>query len=174
MINTELSDAARRDLDELQELQDTWIARIERDTSDQARIAKASTQEWSLVEIMQHLALVSRSLLRGAKPLDSSAHDEAEVRFAALTAALQSSRRITAPIPQIVPRPGVTWDEVVHKLRSTLQDWRAFVDGSAFETTAFGHPLAGDLTASRSTRFLVEHARHHVPQLERELARVGQ
>lgn len=179
MTQTQLSDvdpraAVRRDLDELEARELEILARIDRASRPELRSVKPNPEEWSLTEVVQHLALVSQAMLKAAHPRSEAAPLAPNPKVAEMTAALRSDRKMKTPSDRIVPRPGVTWNDAIDNARLGIKQWRDFVASDEFEETSFTHPFAGELSAGETVAFLIEHLEHHIPQVERLLARQGQ
>lgn len=170
MNGSEERDAARSDIETLTRRSTELIERVERDTTEEERVRKPSSDAWSLTEVAQHLALVAGGILRTAHPAKRGASVIGAAKSALLRGVLRSRLKIRAPVAGIVPRPGVTWSDAQNNVRRSLEGWKAFVDGNAFEQTGFRHPFVGSLTPAETTGFLVEHFDHHMRQVERLFA----
>ncbi len=144
------------------------ISRIERETTSRERSTKPFADAWSLTEIVQHLGLVALGLLRASR--DTGAPPVSGDALAKLRDWLKPGVRIKAPVEQIVPRPGVTWDNAVETVRSGVASWSEFIGTDAFIRNTFRHPFAGTLTGHEALQFMLLHLEHHVPQIERTLA----
>jgi len=149
------------------------LARIDRDTTDEQRNWRPEPDAWSIVEIVQHIALATGSIFRTTRPASGRLRWTGAVKSALLTGVLRSRIKIRAPVPAIVPRPGVTWEEAQIRMKAAAARWAEFVASDSFDDTAFKHPLTGRITAAQTATFVVEHFDHHVRQIDRIFAKVA-
>lgn len=166
-------EAARADIEGLAERSSALLDRIERATNDEQRNWRPAAGAWSMVEIVQHIALATAGMFRTTHPASTSLRWRGVPKVALMTRVLRSRIKIRAPVSAIVPRPGATWDEARTRLSDAVAKWREFVEGDSFDTTAFRHPLTGRITSAQTARFVAEHFDHHVRQIDRLLTAQG-
>lgn len=158
-------------LDRLEARQEQLIRDIEASATPDARQRKPSPEEWSLTEVVQHLALVSEAMLRSGRVRSQESPSPEHDGFRRLESALASATKRKAPTDRIVPRPGVTWDDAVARSRGGVDRWREALASGRLVNMVFPHPLAGELTLEQTLRFLALHLDHHLAQVNRLLGR---
>jgi hypothetical protein len=159
-------DRARADVARLSGNAAALLARIEGAAGIEELTWRPGADKWSLTEIVQHIALANSGMLRTARPAQWQAAWWEMTKSALITGVLRSSIKVKAPVPSIVPRPGVTWNQARGNLLGSAAKWSDFVEGDSFESTVFNHPIAGRLTAAATARFLADHLEHHARQVE--------
>lgn len=162
--------AAVAELDRLSHTQQALLQRIEGATTAEARDRKPAPDEWSLTEVVQHLALVSEAMLRSGRERDESFPSAGHDGFEKLQTMLRSGEKIRAPTERVVPRPGVTWEQAVANARGGLERWREALASGRLDNASYPHPRVGELNSEQTVRFLSEHLDHHVPQVDRLLS----
>lgn len=161
--------AALTELDRFGHKQQVLLEKIESATTPEARVRKPAPDEWSLTEVVQHLALVSEAMLRSGRQRDESSPSLEHDGFAKLQSVLRSGSKRKAPTDRIVPRPGVTWEEAVANARGGLERWRDSLTSGRMDDMSYPHPHAGELSSEQTVQFLSEHLDHHVAQVDRLL-----
>jgi len=128
---------------------------------------------WTLAEVAQHLMLVERGTAR----ILAARADKPPIPRGRLDPLRRLGMRIIlgrirfkAPMPQILPEPGMTlpevreeWDRVRASLRTTL----AHVTAARLDRPIFKHPLAGVMSVPETLDFLARHHDHHLRQVAR-------
>lgn len=165
------TNSAMAELDRLSSKQQALLADIEGATTADARDRKPAPDEWSLTEVVEHLALVSDAMLRSARERDENSPSLEHDGFAKLQQALRSGIKVKTPTERIVARPGVTWAHAVEHARDGLDRWRKSLESSRLNNVSFPHPRAGELTTEQTVRFMSEHLDHHLAQVNRLLGR---
>jgi hypothetical protein len=162
--------AAQADIAGLVRRSKELLTHIDRDTTVEQRNWRPKPEAWSIVEIVQHVALATGGMFRTTHPTSPSLRWKGVLKSALMTGVLRSRIKVRAPVSAIVPRPGVTWEEARSRMTEAVAKWAEFVDADSFDATAFKHPLTGRLTAAQTARFVVEHFDHHVRQIDRLFA----
>lgn len=155
----------------LENRQAEMLRDIESNSSDESRHTKPAPDQWSLTEVVQHLALVAEAMLRSARVRDATSPTLEHDGFNQLKRALASGVKRRAPTERIVPRPGVTWDQAVARSHAALRNWSDALDSGRLTGTSFPHPAAGELTLDQTLEFLSIHLDHHLTQVDRLLGR---
>ncbi|HXC25520.1 MAG TPA: DinB family protein [Gemmatimonadaceae bacterium] len=157
---------ARQALNALAARQEAVLTRIEGKTDARQRVWSSAPHIWSLAQILQHLGLGARALLKSERP---GAKLGGRVKFLVMRVVLKSPARLKLPpgVP-LTPAPDVSWDDAVASARGTLQTWSAYLD-TARQDAVFMHPFAGGLTTDQAITFLQDHFEHHVAQINRLL-----
>ncbi len=168
---TNNSSAATVELDRFDTKQQALLDDIERATTAEARQRKPAPEEWSLTEVVQHLALVSEAMLRSARPREEGSPSLEHDGFERLQSRLRSGIKTTVPTDRIVPRPGVVWNDAVANARGSVDRWRESLASGRLDNVSFPHPRAGELTTEQTVRFLADHLDHHLAQVDRLLGR---
>ncbi|MGI8508747.1 MAG: DinB family protein [Gemmatimonadaceae bacterium] len=166
---TEDTNAAVTELDRFGHKQQALLDKIESGTTPEGRERKPAPDEWSLTEVVQHLALVSEAMLRSGRQRDESSPSLEHDGFARLQSRLRSGSKSKAPSERIVPRPGVTWGQAVANARGGLERWRESLTSGRMDNMSYPHPRAGELSSEQTVQFLSEHLDHHVAQVDRLL-----
>lgn len=122
------------------------------------------------MEIVEHLSLVANGMLRAARPAATPPSVLNRIKLSVLTGVLPPPIRFPAPVRAIIPRDGTAWNDARSHLIASNMRWSEFVEGDAFDTVGFTHPLVGRLTPYATTSFLVEHFDHHLRQVNRIFA----
>ncbi len=168
---TNHSSAVGVELDRFDAKQRALLDDIERATTTEARERKPVPDEWSLTEVVQHLALVTEGMLRSARPREEGSPSLEHDGFERLQSRLRSGVKTKAPTDRIVPRPGVTWNDAVANARAGVDRWRESLASGRLQDVSFPHPRAGELTTEQTVRFLSDHLDHHLAQVDRLLGR---
>lgn len=153
--------------------------------SDDAALARRPTpDEWSGLEILEHLVRTEDGISRMVRKLVRDAlaaglPDDPQHDGAALVASLApfgieaAATRVQAPTP-LVPAGGASREVLLAGLgeaRGRLLEWLRAGDGRALGTLVWPHPLFGPMTVYQWGLFVAQHEERHVRQLERTLAR---
>jgi hypothetical protein len=137
-------------------------------------VAKPIPGKWSMLEIVEHLVLAERAVLRGLPDLprlvDAARDLGNRVRYALVLFILTSGIPVRTPSPAMDPQGdrGLhelrrLWDENQQWLRSCI----ALLGPGAGRKAVFEHPIAGPLTVSQAVRMGQVHVAGHVRQIRR-------
>ncbi len=130
---------------------------------------------WSITQILCHLisseelslGYVRKKMLAPERLRDAGI--AGWLRLAALVAALRAPKRFKAPhatarVPE-AEEPALTrrrWDEVRDGWRELLES----LPPELVDKALFRHPFVGRMSLPQALRFMGEHLRHHVKQVE--------
>jgi hypothetical protein len=149
-------------LDELQSLDEAHL------------VARPVAGKWSILEIVEHVVLAERAILRGLPPPEHLVHRERTVghaiRHSIVLFVLWSGLPVKVPSPTMLPSGGRDlaqlrrmWDENLSWLRAVVKDSDSrFLDRNVFE-----HPVAGPLNVRHVLRMDRLHVAGHVAQIRR-------
>lgn len=135
--------------------------------------------EWSVSEIVEHLAIVERGALVGLKrTLSQSAAESEQLKATDGKSDIISNlvataiNRIQAPeIAQPTGRFG-PWPGPLHQLSDTRRKLIELESGDAtgFDTHLMAHPILGPMTVRQWFQFIAAHTNRHLKQIESLLA----
>ena len=138
-----------------------------------ALVAKPFAGKWSMLEIVEHLVLAERAVLKGLPDVSGLAESERglrhRVRYLLVMAVLSSSIRVEAPSSAMFPRGGRTLADL-RGLWNENQDWlRSCADvlgPEGVRRTVFEHPIAGPLSVEQAVRMGQVHVEKHLRQIK--------
>ena len=142
---------------------------------DPAQLAyKPVADQWSIVEVLEHLALAERVVLQGLPDASRLVARERKLghRFAhtMVLVLLQWRIPVRAPSPAMVPSGTLTLTEVRHLWDDNLRWLRTYVARRQGLTRAvFLHPVAGPMTVAQVARAGQLHLAVHTRQIRRIL-----
>ncbi|MBM3762104.1 MAG: DinB family protein [Acidobacteria bacterium] len=135
--------------------------------------------EWTVSEVVEHLAIVERATLVGLKrTLSQSPADPEKLKATEGKSEIISNRvgvavnRIQAPA---VAQPGGKfgpWPAPLNQLVETRQKLMEFeaTDAPGFDTHLMDHPVLGPMTVRQWLQFIAAHTNRHLIQIESLLA----
>ncbi len=138
--------------------------------------------KWSANQILSHLqSAEARSVRYLEKKVQGGtglprAGLAAKIKLALLTAFLRTRLKAKAP-PEaggVAEAPALA--DVLAAWETTRAELETFVAGFPEELedrTVYRHPVAGALTLKQALTFMIEHKKHHLPQIRRGLAAGG-
>jgi hypothetical protein len=149
-------------------------------TNPAALVAKPLAGKWSMLEIVEHLVLAERAVLKGLPDVSGLVENERalthRVRYLLVMALLSSTIRVEVPSSAMVPRGGRTladlrglWNENQNWLRKCID----VLGPEGVRRTVFEHPIAGPLSVEQTVRMGQVHVEKHLRQiraLQRALA----
>jgi hypothetical protein len=147
-------------------------------TNPAALVAKPLAGKWSMLEIVEHLVLAERAVLKGLPDVSGLVENERalthRVRYLLVMALLSSTIRVEVPSSAMVPRGGRTladlrdlWNENQNWLRNCID----VLGPKGVRSTVFEHPIAGPLSVEQTVRMGQVHVEKHLRQI-RALQRV--
>ena len=130
--------------------------------------------KWSILEIVEHLVLAERHVLRNlpepSQLVERRRGLEARIRYPVVIFVLKYGIPVEVPSPRMVPSGRASladlrcrWDESQRWLRS-------YVDGlgpDSFGRAVFEHPVTGPLTVAQAIRLDRLHVETHARQISR-------
>ncbi len=136
---------------------------------------KPTPDQWSIVEVLQHLAASEEGTLRymGKKNQAATlpkASPGCALRSALLTVVLRSPFRFRVPSRLLEPKKKQSLIETIEQWDLIRQGLREFLETLPPERTRveiFRHPLAGYFNIFHTLRFFEEHTKHHEKQIKR-------
>jgi len=168
--------ALQNDFNEIETSRKQLFKEIEGLTEDQLNF-KASTDEWSILEVMHHLMMAEGgSVLYVQKKLTNGLEDipeidsEADERFSQLTNYMEGDNRTQAP-----PMASPTFERST--LTATREGWDKIRQDTATQLERFGeadlnkatykHFVAGRMTIGQMLGFFRVHFNRHLNQINR-------
>lgn len=158
----------------LRALNDTRAALLdEMETLDPgALVAKPLVGKWSMLEIIEHLVLAERAVLKGLPDPSRLVENERRLGHRAsyllVLFILKSGIRVRVPSPAMVPRGQRSlaelrrlWDENQEWLRSCI----ARLGPNGIGRAICEHPVAGPMSVEQAVRMGQAHIEGHVRQI---------
>ena len=132
--------------------------------------------EWTILEILEHLALAERAVLRNLPEPSRMEAREPRLRqrfaYTVVTFFLSFRVPVRVPSPEMVPRGDRPLNEVRRLWDENARWLRAYVTrGEGLGRAVFLHPVAGPMTASQAIRAGQLHLAVHRRQIWRILER---
>jgi len=136
--------------------------------------ARPRPGKWSILEIVEHLVLAERDVLRNlpepSQLVGRKRGLKARVSYPMVVFVLKHGIPVEVPSPRMVPTGSASlaglrraWDE--------SQQWlRSYVDGlgpDGFGRAVFEHPVTGPLTVAQAVRLGQVHVETHARQISR-------
>lgn len=144
-------------------------------TPDQLEF-QPSLSEWSLVQVIEHLALSERALLVGAQRKLSQPARPVTTRenFMALVVltVMKSPVKVKTPsaAKHVIPQNNIPFDAVRSQWSATRDEFERFLEELPAEqrtSALFRHPVSGGMTPGQALRFIRAHIHHHHRQIDR-------
>jgi hypothetical protein len=137
-------------------------------------VAKPLANKWSILEIIEHLVVAEREVLKGLPESFQLAERKRSLknRFAYLMVmfVLRYGIPVKVPSPAMVPRGNRSLDEL-RRLWNENQAWlKAYIarlDPKGFRRAVFEHPVAGPLSVEQAVHIDQVHVDNHVRQIRR-------
>jgi uncharacterized damage-inducible protein DinB len=135
-----------------------------------------SPSEWSLLQVMEHLALSEQALLVGAQKKLSQPARPVTIRenFGALAVLSVMKLPIKVKTPsnarQVIPQKNPPFDAVRSQWSATRDEFERFLEELPAErrtSALFRHPVSGGMTPGQALRFIRAHIHHHSRQIDR-------
>lgn len=132
--------------------------------------------EWSILEILEHLALAERAVLRNLPEpsrLEAKEPDfRQRVAYVLVTSLLRFRLPVRVPSPEMVPQGESSLIDVRRVWDENARWLRAYVArGHGLGRAVFLHPVAGPMTVSQAVRAARLHLAAHRRQIWRILER---
>jgi hypothetical protein len=136
----------------------------------------AAPGAWSAAQLADHLLRIDAFLRLDGRP--GAAGATSGLRRRALGAVLGLPLRIPAPpgAEAVMPAAAPHYPDVRDRWAALRADWRRTMDDFSeadLRRMAYRHPLLGPFALPDALDFLLDHHRHHDPQLERIAAAVA-
>ena len=150
---------------------------------DERRSERPGPDRWSVAEVLEHLAIVERAVMKSCARQLATAREAGlppESETSSIVHALPPAqvanreRRIVAPDP-VRPRgldAASAWSEI-ERTRAQLRDFVASCDGLALGQVAFAHPALGTLNLYQWLLFAAGHHARHAAQIREIAAQLG-
>jgi uncharacterized damage-inducible protein DinB len=168
----ELADARERFLAELDLIGEELVNR------------RPAPGEWSALQVLEHLVASETGTLGYIRKKTSSGWEPLEVAGPAHTEAgealierLRSDERYTAPAILAEPQGAENYRRLLERweqLREEMEHFFFSLDEEFFPRLVFRQPAAGQIHLFHTLEFLRYHLDHHVPQLRRIRAALGE
>jgi DinB superfamily len=137
-------------------------------------VAKPLAGKWSILEIIEHLAIAERAVLQGLpEPSRLNARERRlkhRFSYAIVMFVLKFGVPVQVPSPAMLPRGDRSLAEL-RRLWDENQEWlRAYIDSldsKGFRRAVFEHPVAGPLTVEQAVHMDQVHFDTHVRQIRR-------
>jgi uncharacterized damage-inducible protein DinB len=165
----------RTAFNELQQDRRKLMIRVNGFTPDQLE-SQPSPSEWSLLQVIDHLALSERALLLDAtkklsKPARAVTVRENLMALAVLTV-MKSRIKVKTPsnARHVISQNTTPFDVVRSQWSATRDEFERFLEELPAErrtSALFRHPVSGGMTASQALRFIRAHIHHHQRQIDR-------
>lgn len=135
---------------------------------------KPEPDVWSLLEILEHVAMVESNRLKGAATENPSEETKiAEPDFIA-NAMRDRSRKVKAP-SFLLPAGKIDTAEAalaeIDEIRRDLLNWLKTVSEEKLAETTIPHPMLGPMTRAGWLVFVAEHSARHLEQMKELAAR---
>jgi DinB family protein len=130
--------------------------------------------KWSILEIIEHLALAERAVLQGL-PEPSRLHERERrlkhrFSYAIVMCVLKYGIPVQVPSPAMLPQGHLSLAEL-RRLWDQNQEWlQAYtgrLDRGGFRRAVFEHPIAGPLTVEQAVHMDQVHLDTHIRQIRR-------
>ena len=156
----------------LDETRAALLDRIQGMSPDQLA-ATPRAGKWSILEIVEHLVLAERMVLRGLPDpsllVERPRRPGHHVRYLLVVLILKSGIPVRVPSRAMVPKGGRGLGEL-RQLWDESQEWlRAYagrLDARGLRKAVFEHPVAGPLTLEQAVRLDQIHVDGHARQIE--------
>ncbi len=146
---------------------------------DRLRV-KPSPDSWSLLEIVEHLALAERVVYRGLPSYTALVHEPRRVshrvRAVIVRGVLQFGIRVGIPAEAMRPGTATSLDAVRERWDENQRWLRGYIassDVAQLRRRVFTHPIAGPLSVHDVIPLGHAHLRTHQRQIERVRVRLG-
>ncbi len=138
---------------------------------------RPGTDQWSLLEVFDHLMTAERNGLTymskkvlGIDDLEKGGLTS-DLRLALLNSFLRLPVKFEAPeAAQFQPREYYEFKAIEAEWDALRDEWRAFLDEfdkDSAEKLLFKHPFMGRFNLEQTLRFIYEHVDHHRAQIKR-------
>ncbi len=129
---------------------------------------------WSLTEVLHHLALLDRGVVKNLQEGLPEGKRRPRLRQRLLGPlvkwVLRSPIKVKAPTDRVLPDPDVGFDEVDETWRQARAELTTQLDKIGADrvgTPTFIHPISGPLPPAQVLTFLNDHLSHHMHQVRR-------
>jgi len=160
----------------IRKLKETRAAVLDslQDLPPEKLVARPRADKWSILEIVEHIALAEREVLRGlpdpALLVGRPRRLKHRVRYLLVLSVLKARIPVRAPSPAMLPQGGLDLEEV-RRLWDEGQQWlQSYGDGldaAGRRRAVFRHPVAGPLTVAQAIQLNQIHIDGHARQIRR-------
>lgn len=144
---------------------------------EDVRTRRPAPDRWAIAEIVEHLVVAERYVLRGLPDPGTITGRRRTLRnrffYHVVAFVLGAPIRVDAPVRAMLPTGNVslpelrrTWDENHAWLRRYVETR----DDAGLRNAVFRHPVSGPLTTPQVIRLLDLHLRRHTRQIHRLIA----
>lgn len=173
------TEALRALLDDADERRRGYVAAVAALPPD-ARTVRPGPDSWSPLEILEHLVLAERDVLRslfsdgGPRPRPRSLRNR--VLYGVVMGILRFGVRVRVPSPKMAPTGAPSFEGLQAMWDETHARLRSHIDGSGpaeLRLALFGHPVSGPLDTGQAVRMLHVHLKHHEKQFAAAVEAAG-
>ena len=136
--------------------------------------AKPIPDKWSILEIVEHLVVAERVILKDLPPfpelIPQPVRLSHRLKYFIVMAILRSSIPVKVPSRRMNPTGRASLAEVRQEWNRHLEWLRAYMkdfDDDGRQKYVFTHPVAGPITLVQALRMDLLHIRTHVRQIEK-------
>ncbi|WP_159431018.1 DinB family protein [Bacillus massilinigeriensis] len=136
--------------------------------SDSELNVKPSAEKWSIMQVLEHLNLVERFVLKQVEKVMAS-DKETNTDAKPIHLSTDRKRKISAPSILEPTEQFITLAEMKEKLHASRNSLEAFVAGAdkgKMLQRSFLHPAFGDLNVKQWIEFIGWHEKRHLEQIE--------
>lgn len=134
---------------------------------------RPSAEEWSVAEIVQHLALVEARVIKDLQKALAKEPERVGFLKRLIPTSIVASRLVRVKAPSAVNPLEVPDKETViqnfQRARSSLQELCAAHDIKRFRQVLFNHPFLGKIDGVATVSFVGYHERRHYKQIREVL-----
>lgn len=139
---------------------------------------RPSEHEWCVLELIQHLYLVDRSIL---KVIQNTNPEKSPgildwLKYLALLLAMEVPFKFKAPRstrPREIPENASDLVQAWAETRAQWFDYLSSAPTSAFSNIVFAHPRSGSMTLDQTLTWLVRHQQRHLRQARRIVKKIS-
>ena len=135
---------------------------------------------WSLSEIAHHLVLGEREVLKQLRSQNNIPNLRRSLRdrlgAATVGMAFRYGFRVRTPMQSVIPRNGLSYEEISAAWDETRADLAAYlseVAEASYDQLVFRHPVAGWMNIEQTLDLIGQHITHHTRQVERTEISLG-
>ena len=138
---------------------------------------RPSESEWSVAEIVEHLALVEARVIKELQSAMEREPRRVGLMRRLVPTSIVSSRVLRVKSPKAVtPRAELDKDSAIQSLELARRNLKAFCDQhdvDRFRNLVFKHPFLGEIDGVATIAFIGYHEQRHYKQIREVLKKVG-